>query len=44
MDGQIPWLAGQEEENHPAHPGMGEERSLCPPMEKHRKFMPPWKT
>ena len=26
-DGQVPRLAGQEEENHPAHPGVGEERS-----------------
>ena len=26
-DGQVPWLAGQREEDHPAHPGLGEERS-----------------
>jgi transposase len=26
-DGQIPRLAGQGEEDHPAHPGLGEERS-----------------
>jgi transposase len=26
-DGQVPRLVGQEEENHPAHPGVGEERS-----------------
>lgn len=24
-DGQIPWLAGQGEEDHPAHPGLGDE-------------------
>src|SRR5664279_1131848 len=26
-DGQVPRLAGQGEENYPAHPGMGNERS-----------------
>ena len=26
-DGQVPRLAGQGEENHPAHSGLGEERS-----------------
>jgi len=24
-DGQVPWLAGQGEENHSAHSGLGEE-------------------
>ena len=26
-NGQIPWLAGEGEEDHPAHSGLGEERS-----------------